>query len=289
MSNQREKFGSRLLNNEEDVFSQNAWDNVELDEDQIRMSEEKIRENSERKMPADESAKYDQQANEYWNEFYAVHSDKFFKERNWIFIDFPELIGNCSEAQKQVTFEREFQDKLRLVDGAESAGQKPNENAAKKPGESTKSEDISGEEKSADEKELRIFEIGCGTGSTIRTILNVNTNPKTTVYCCDFSSNAIDILKASKPLDPIRTFSELGSLLFANNKRCIKSAVVFNDTGNERFKSKTKPENFYLKPPESVGAEFSLLFNPLKPICLFTITNFPLVFNHNLRSQSPFT
>ena len=226
MSNQREKFGSRLLNDEEDVFSQNAWDNVQLDEDQIRMSEEKIRENSERKMLAEESAKYDQKANEFWNEFYRTHSDKFFKERNWIFIDFPELIGNCSEAQKQAKFEREFSDKMRLVDSGESSDLKADEAAKSgdvarsevaKSEDPARSEDVTASEvpksedaarpkatesrsddENPDEKELRIFEIGCGTGSTIRTILNVNTNPKTTVYCCDFSSNAIDILKASK-------------------------------------------------------------------------------------------
>lgn len=192
MSNQREKFGSRLLNDEEDVFSQNAWDNVQLDEAQIRMSEEKIRENSERKMLAEESAKYDQKANEFWNKFYATHSDKFFKERNWIFIDFPELIGNCSEAQKQAKFEREFNNKMRLADLGESCGQKSDEVPEGPAAES--------DARSPDEKELKIFEIGCGTGSTIRTILNVNTNPKTAVYCCDFSSNAIDILKASKTL-----------------------------------------------------------------------------------------
>lgn len=202
MSNQREKFGSRLLNDEEDVFSQNAWDNVELDDEQLRLSEQKIRENSERKMLAEESVKYDQQANEYWNSFYKTHSDKFFKERNWIFIDFPELIDNCSEAQKQVKFEREFQDRLRLADGVENSSV---ENSSTE-GPDRKSDEknpeqkpVSNGENESDEKELKIFEIGCGTGSTIRTILNVNTNPKTTVYCCDFSSHAIDILKASKP------------------------------------------------------------------------------------------
>ena len=195
MSNQREKFGSRMLNSEEDVFSQNAWDNVELDEDQIRLSEEKIRENSERKMLAEESAKYDEKANEFWNDFYKTHSDKFFKERNWIFIDFPELIGNCSEAQRQVKFEREFQDKLRLAD--ENARQKPDDGQESAEGAKSEGTTVESNDRSADEKELKIFEIGCGTGSTIRTILNVNTNPKTTVYCCDFSSNAIDILKVS--------------------------------------------------------------------------------------------
>ena len=199
-----------MLNDEEDVFSQNAWDNVELDEEQLRLSEQKIRENSERKMLAEESAKYDEQANEFWNSFYKTHSDKFFKERNWIFIDFPELISNCSEAQKQVKFEREFQDRLRLADCVDSSSVENSSvesssvesSSIEKPSQKSDDENLDQKPVSTgegDEKELKIFEIGCGTGSTIRTILNVNTNPATTVYCCDFSSNAIDILKASKP------------------------------------------------------------------------------------------
>ena len=116
-----------------------------------------------------------------------MKSDKFFKERNWLFIDFPELISNCKEAQEQVKFERDFQDKLKLNNNKLDDVINVDRN------EQLKNENINLDVKDAEE--LKILELGCGTGSTIRSILKSNTNPKTFVYCCDFSPSAIDILK----------------------------------------------------------------------------------------------
>lgn len=32
-----------------------------------------------------------------WTKFYSVHENKFFKNRNWLFTDFPELSGSTGE------------------------------------------------------------------------------------------------------------------------------------------------------------------------------------------------
>lgn len=90
-----------------------------------------------------------------WNRFYGVHDNKFFKDRQWLFTEYPELVVSPS------------------VDGQSSP--------------------------------LTLLEVGCGVGNSIFPIIrtnDLNRNNNLFVYCCDYSSTAIDILKQNEEYNP---------------------------------------------------------------------------------------
>ncbi|KAG1372353.1 hypothetical protein G6F61_011131 [Rhizopus arrhizus] len=100
------KFGSRLLKQDNDVFSHNAWDHVEWDEEQEKMAKKKVSEQLECPVPEEEQEQYHKNPAEYWNKFYQKNENKFFKDRNWLRIEFPELFSTSEAgAGKKRVFE----------------------------------------------------------------------------------------------------------------------------------------------------------------------------------------
>ncbi|KAI9276606.1 S-adenosyl-L-methionine-dependent methyltransferase [Sporodiniella umbellata] len=105
-ANSESKFGSRLLTDDNNVFSQNAWDHVEWDEEQEEMAREKVSKQLECPVPEDEQEQYHKNPEEYWNKFYQKNENKFFKDRNWLKIEFPELFSlSEADAGKKRVFE----------------------------------------------------------------------------------------------------------------------------------------------------------------------------------------
>ncbi|KAI9032624.1 S-adenosyl-L-methionine-dependent methyltransferase [Phycomyces nitens] len=100
------KFGSRLLQDEEAVFSQNAWDHVEWDEEQDRYAQERIQKHLSSPVPEEEQEQYYAQPAHYWNNFYQKNENRFFKDRNWLRLEFPELFLTAdADAGKKTVFE----------------------------------------------------------------------------------------------------------------------------------------------------------------------------------------
>nr|XP_006811172.1 PREDICTED: methyltransferase-like protein 2-A-like [Saccoglossus kowalevskii] len=117
----RPQFGTRLLTDRSKVFEHNAW----------YYTCTSILTNL-----------YETDAGRYWDEFYTQHQNRFFKDRHWLFTEFPELA----------------------------------------PKESTETESI--------------VKLGCGVGNTVFPVLQTNNDPNLFVYCCDFSSTAIELVKS---------------------------------------------------------------------------------------------
>ncbi|CAO3641584.1 unnamed protein product [Cunninghamella blakesleeana] len=99
-------FGYRTLENEESVFNHNAWDHVEWDEEQENYAQSQIQKHINSPVPEEEQGQYYDQPAEYWNKFYSKNENKFFKDRHWLKIEFPELFeAASSEAGEKKVFE----------------------------------------------------------------------------------------------------------------------------------------------------------------------------------------
>lgn len=87
----RPQFGNRFLADENAVFQHNAWDDVEWDEEQECTAKTKVEANSVITLSNNDIDVFDIDADKYWDSFYDVHTNRFFKDRNWLFTEFPEL------------------------------------------------------------------------------------------------------------------------------------------------------------------------------------------------------
>jgi methylase of polypeptide subunit release factors len=120
-----------------------------------------VEKNSSHKVCPEAVKKIEEEASQNWDKFYGIHQvtressekhlvcshsnenhfqNRFFKDRNWLFTEFPELASPLTRS---------------------------------------------------------ILELGCGVGNTVFPILEQIPEPDLTVYCCDFSPQAIDLVKCA--------------------------------------------------------------------------------------------
>ncbi|XP_072560801.1 tRNA N(3)-cytidine methyltransferase METTL2 [Paramormyrops kingsleyae] len=185
----RQQFGNRFLIDPSDVFQHNAWDNVEWTEEQEAAARCKVQENSQ-PLPSAKQEEFDARANEYWNDFYKIHNNRFFKDRHWLFTEFPELALNCRQHHNkaddavETAMSENVEFKLANHIDAPSGCDFPGSTAT-----------------------YRIMEVGCGVGNTVFPILKTNNDPGLFLYCCDFSSTAVELVKTNEEYDPRRCFA----------------------------------------------------------------------------------
>lgn len=85
------QFGSRCLEEGDDVFEFNAWDHVEPDDEYKAYAETQIA--KQRESPATEYDvhRFNKEPAKWWNLFYKNNTANFFKNRKWLRMEFPIL------------------------------------------------------------------------------------------------------------------------------------------------------------------------------------------------------
>ncbi|KAK6483120.1 mRNA N(3)-methylcytidine methyltransferase METTL8 [Huso huso] len=175
-------LGARILTDPKKVFEHNMWDHVQWSHQEKEDARKKAIENSSVQIPLEERDKYDKEAGKYWDEFYKTHQNKFFKDRNWLFFEFPELLshrregfgveeGQCNVAVP-ASKNNEMWKKMNTFPGSEAT--------------------------------FRIFEVGCGAGNSVFPIVNALKDKSVFLYCCDFSPQAVELVKTHQNYSRVR-------------------------------------------------------------------------------------
>lgn len=85
------QFGSRYLEEGDDVFEFNAWDHVEPDDEYKAYAEAQIAKQREAPATDYDRQRFNREPAKWWNLFYKNNTANFFKNRKWLHQEFPVL------------------------------------------------------------------------------------------------------------------------------------------------------------------------------------------------------
>ncbi|OAL53303.1 S-adenosyl-L-methionine-dependent methyltransferase [Pyrenochaeta sp. DS3sAY3a] len=84
-------FGSRLLEEGDNIFEFNAWDHVTVDPTYQAFSEEQYEKQRQDPVSEFDYTRFNAQPEKWWNQFYKNNKTNFFKNRKWLAQEFPIL------------------------------------------------------------------------------------------------------------------------------------------------------------------------------------------------------
>ncbi|KAF2474740.1 S-adenosyl-L-methionine-dependent methyltransferase [Lindgomyces ingoldianus] len=84
-------FGSRYLEEGDDIFEFNAWDHVETDPAYLAFSEEQYSRQRLDPVSDYDKQRFNSNPEKWWNLFYKNNKSNFFKNRKWLAQEFPVL------------------------------------------------------------------------------------------------------------------------------------------------------------------------------------------------------
>ncbi|XP_062390875.1 mRNA N(3)-methylcytidine methyltransferase METTL8 [Sardina pilchardus] len=202
-------LGGRVLTNPDSVFQHNMWDHVQWSAEDSEDARRRAELNSSELIPPEDRAKYERDASHFWDDFYETHQNKFFKDRHWLFQEFPELLPpRRDSAWAAAAQEEEEEEEEGLVDTGEITASRAAERqrrAGKWEEHLGKQEVSPGEQERlgaegsggfpGDHASFRILEAGCGAGNSVFPIISSIRGRGGFLYCCDFSSRAVQLVK----------------------------------------------------------------------------------------------
>ncbi|XP_019060523.1 mRNA N(3)-methylcytidine methyltransferase METTL8 isoform X1 [Fukomys damarensis] len=206
-------LGSRILTDPAKVFEHNMWDHMQWSKEEEADARKKVEENSAVQVIQEEQVKYESEASKYWDTFYKIHKNKFFKNRNWLLREFPEILpveikteekmgeplrdlietnaANCFSRMPEV---KNHDEKSSGSSDGQSKGEsgRPSLDSEEHEKRLLKTELFPGSSAT-----FRILEVGCGAGNSVFPILNILQNtPESFLYCCDFAPGALELIKS---------------------------------------------------------------------------------------------
>ncbi|ORY71996.1 methyltransferase domain-containing protein [Pseudomassariella vexata] len=90
------QFGSRYLQEQDNVFEFNAWDHVETDDTYKEYAEQQIQMQRESPVSDFDKTRFNSDPAKWWNLFYKNNTANFFKNRKWLQQEFP-ILGKITE------------------------------------------------------------------------------------------------------------------------------------------------------------------------------------------------
>ncbi|KAF3064574.1 tRNA(Thr) (cytosine(32)-N(3))-methyltransferase [Daldinia childiae] len=97
------QFGSRYLQENDDVFEFNAWDHVETDDTYKEYAEQQYAMQRESPVSDFDKSRFNSDPAKWWNLFYKNNTANFFKNRKWLQQEFPVLDKVTAEDAGPVT------------------------------------------------------------------------------------------------------------------------------------------------------------------------------------------
>ncbi|KAK4553045.1 hypothetical protein LTR86_009969 [Recurvomyces mirabilis] len=85
------QFGTRYLEEGDDIFAHNAWDHVEVDPQYANFIEQQTSFQRENQVNDFDKKRFNTQPEKWWDKFYSNNQANFFKDRKWLVQEFPIL------------------------------------------------------------------------------------------------------------------------------------------------------------------------------------------------------